>query len=189
MRCLIWDMLQGIPLTLLFPRQTDEVRICVNSLRLLMPAMVCLCVSYPVFSMLQAIGRAGAPLKIMLLGTAVKLAGNLLLIPRLGVDGAALSTTLCYAVILAVSLHSYAVHSGIKPSIPPLLKVLYAGAMCGGAAYLMKYAAARNGISGAALIALAAAAGGAVYIAVLWGYSTKRAEPPRAERGIKIPGR
>lgn len=65
----------------LFPKQSDEINVCINSLRLLMPGMVCLCISFPVFSMLQAIGKASLPLKIMLLGTVIKFAGNILLIP------------------------------------------------------------------------------------------------------------
>lgn len=154
-------------LMLLFPRQSDEVAVCVDALRLLMPAMVCLCASFPLFSMLQAVGRAGVPLKIMLIGTGVKLAGNLLLIPLFGVNGAAFSTSLCYAVILAISLRSCIVYTGIHLDIPPFAGVLYAGTMCGAAAYLTRETAQRGGLSGLALLLLTAAVGGTVYIAVL----------------------
>ena len=108
-----------------------HIDLCINSLRYLMPGMVCLCVSFPLFSMLQAIGKASAPLKIMLLGTIVKLIGNLLLIPSMCADGAAISTSVCYIVILAVSLAVYIKSAGICLNIAPFISVLYAGILCG----------------------------------------------------------
>lgn len=152
-------------LGLLFPRQPDEVRVCVGALRLLMPGMVFLCVSYPVFSMLQGVGRAGAPLKIMLIGTLLKLAGNLALIPLMGVDGAAASTSLCYAFILAAALRIYLRETGISPGVLPFLKVGYAGAVCGAAAMLASGAAAQLGTI--AELFIAGAAGGTAYFVVL----------------------
>ncbi len=148
----------------LFPRQSDEVEICINALRLMMPGMVFLCISFPLFSMLQAIGKPAQPLKIMLLGTAVKLAGNLALIPSMGVDGAALSTTICYGVILAVSLYAFVKASGVHISLSPFMGVIYAGLMCGGAAYLTVSAAETYLVSGFTVILLSALAGGTVYI-------------------------
>ncbi|MBP5362280.1 MAG: polysaccharide biosynthesis C-terminal domain-containing protein [Ruminococcus sp.] len=123
-------------LHMLFPKQSEEVEISVSALRLLMPGMVCLCLSYPVFSLLQAIGMPFVPLKIMLAGTALKLAGNIVLIPVMGVNGAALSTSVCYLVILIASLVVYVNRSGIDLPLSPFLKVLYAGVMCGGSSYL-----------------------------------------------------
>jgi len=116
-------------LTLLFRNQPHEVVICVTALRWLMPGMVCLCISFPVFSMLQAIGKASVPLKIMLIGAAVKLGGNLYLIPKMGVDGSAISTSLCYAFILAASLRSYIKYTGINVKLSPFLKISHAAAI------------------------------------------------------------
>ena len=148
----------------LFPRQSDEVAVCVNAFRLMMPGMVFLCVSFPLFSMLQAIGKPVLPLKIMVLGTVVKLVGNLALIPLMGVDGAALSTTVCYGVILAISLTAFVKSAGVHIGIAPFMGILYAGLMCGGMAYLTASIAAAHGISGMAVIFLSALTGGAVYI-------------------------
>ena len=148
----------------LFPRQSDEVAVCINSLRLMMPGMVFLCVSYPLFSMLQAIGKPVLPLKIMLLGTAVKLVGNLVLIPSMGVDGAALSTTICYGVILAVSLTAFVRASGVHISAAPVMGVLYAGIMCGGTAYLTASAAESHSAGEMTVIILSALTGGITYI-------------------------
>ena len=154
-------------LYLLFPRQSDEAGLCISALRWLMPGMVCLCVVFPVFSMLQGIGRADLPLKIMLAGTALKLAGNILLIPAMGLDGAAVSTSLSYGVILAAALRIYFRTAGISPEFTPFLKVLYAGALCGGAAYLAAGIAA--GCGNLVVLAAAALGGGSTYAAVLWG--------------------
>lgn len=154
-------------LTFLFPRQSDEVAVCIGSLRYLMAGMVCLCVSFPLFSMLQAVGKPAAPLKIMLLGTAVKLAGNLLLIPVMGADGAALSTSLCYAVILGLSFRVYIRASEVSISAAPFGKVLYAGAMCGGAALLAAEAMRRREAPVMAVLAVSGAVGGAVYIGLV----------------------
>ncbi len=155
-------------LSFLFPRQSDEAAVCIGSLRYLMAGMVCLCVSFPLFSMLQAVGRSAAPLKIMLVGTAVKLAGNLLLIPVMGVDGAALSTSLCYAVILALSLRAYIRASEARITIAPFGKVLYAGAMCGGAALLAAEVLRRREVPVMAVLAVSGAVGGAVYIGLVY---------------------
>ena len=151
-------------LTLLYPRQTDEAAICVSSLRYLMAGMVFLCVSYPLFSMLQAVGKPSAPLKIMLLGTLIKLAGNLLLIPFMGVDGAALSTTICYGVILVVSLRIFAKETNVRIKAAPFIKTVYAGAMCGGAAYLTAAFLERKGVSPILELFFSGVVGGTVYL-------------------------
>jgi stage V sporulation protein B len=154
-------------LGILYPRQSDEAAICVSSLRYLMAGMVFLCVSYPLFSMLQAVGKPTAPLKIMLIGTAVKLAGNLLLIPFMGVDGAALSTTICYGVILVLSVRIFTASANLRLKLLPFIKIAYAGAMCGGAAYLTSAFLQKSEISVMIRLAFAGATGGIVYLILL----------------------
>ena len=161
-------------LYLLFPLQSDEVEICISALRLLMAGMVCLCLSFPVFSLLQAVGKPSAPLRVMLVGTAVKLAGNLALVPLMGADGAAVSTSVCYAVILAVSLTVYVRASGAALPVGALLKVLYAGAMCGGAAYLADGICTRAGAAPLLGTAVSIASGAAMYLLSLVLLSVKR---------------
>lgn len=160
-------VLSGEILHFLFPKQPEEVEICVNSLRYLMPGMVCLCVSYPLFSMLQAIGKASAPLKIMIMGAFLKLLGNIALIPVMGVDGAALSTSLCYGVILLAALKIYTSASGVKIDAAPFASVIYAGAMCGASAYLVSDLLAVRGAGNVTILLFSAAVGGSVYIALM----------------------
>ena len=154
-------------LGILYPRQSDEAAICVSSLRYLMAGMVFLCVSYPLFSMLQAVGKPSAPLKIMLVGTGVKLAGNLLLIPFMGVDGAALSTTICYGVILVLSVRIFTASANLRLKLLPFIKIAYAGAMCGGAAYLTSVLLQKSEVSVMLRLAFAGATGGIVYLILL----------------------
>lgn len=151
-------------LAVLFPEQTDEAAICVAALRWLMPGMVFLCLSYPLFSMLQAVGSSVAPLKMMIAGTIVKTAGNLLLIPCMGVSGAAVSTSLCYGVIMVLAWRGYLRMTGITLPAGELSAVVYSGAMCSGAAWLTADICRRSGACSFAVILLAAAAGGGLYI-------------------------
>lgn len=158
----------------LFPQQSDEVEICINALRLMMPGMVFLCISFPLFSMLQAIGKSVLPLKIMIFGTAVKLVGNLALIPHMGVDGAALSTTVCYGVILAVSFAAFLRASGVRICAPPFMGIIYAGFMCGGVAYLTASAVERQHLHGITVILLSMLTGGVVYIFTAYAVAKKQ---------------
>ena len=159
-------------LRILFARQSDEAELCISALRWLMPGMVCLCMSFPVFAMLQGIGKSSSPLKIMLVGTAVKTAGNAAFIPFMGIDGASLSTTLCYAVILGLSLYTYLKAADISVSPAQFFAVGYAGVLCGAAAYLGADICSRTAGDISSAIA-ATAAGGAVYLLSLYLLSVK----------------
>lgn len=144
----------------LFPNQPDEAQLCITPLRLLMPGMVFVCMAYPLFSMLQGIGRAALTLEIMLAGTAAKLVGNIILIRLIGINGAAVSTTASYLVILLLSAAAYRRITGVTGDVRSLFGVLYSGVMCGGTAVLV------SGMTEGTLKSLvcAAAAGGGVYI-------------------------
>ncbi len=157
-------VLSGEILHFLFPKQSDEVRICIGALRYLMPGMVCLCMSFPIFSMLQAVGKATVPLKIMLMGAAAKLMGNLMLIPFMGADGAALSTSICYVLILFAALRVYFKATGVRLSVSPFLSIFYSGAMCGAAAYLVSDLMTLHGFGNTMVLFTSTAVGGAVYI-------------------------
>jgi stage V sporulation protein B len=63
-------------------------------------------VSAPITSMLQAIGRTDVPVKSLIAGAVVKVGANFLLVgnPRINIQGAAISSVLCYVVIVAVNL-------------------------------------------------------------------------------------
>lgn len=158
-------------LSVLYPLQPDEAAVCVNALRLLMPGMVLLCFSAPLFSMLQAIGRPSLPLKIMLLGTAVKLGGNLLLIPVMGVDGAAVSTSVSYAVVFAAAFAVYMRVTAVRLSAVPFVKIAFCAALCGISAHLTSDICCRAEVSTFVSLTLSVGIGGAVYIGSLYSLS------------------
>ena len=160
-------------LHILFARQSEEAELCVGALRWLMPGMVCLCMSFPVFAMLQGIGKSSSPLKIMLIGTLTKAVGNLVFIPFMGINGASLSTSLCYAVILWVSLGVYFRATGISLSPKPFFGVAYAGLLCGVSAFLGADICGRFAGNMAAAAA-ATAFGGVIYLFSLYLLSIRK---------------
>lgn len=151
-------------LYILFQKQSDEAAVCLGALRLLMPGMVFLCLSFPLFSMLQAIGRATVPLKIMAAAAVIKTAGNLLLVPLMGVNGAAVSTSVCYGLIMLLAWRAYVHASGADLPAAPVLSAVYSGVMCAGAVWLAADICRRNGMCGWGVVLVSAAAGGAVYL-------------------------
>ncbi len=167
-------------LNFLFARQIEEAQLCITPLRMLMPGMICLCISFPLFGMLQGIGKASVPLKIMLAGTAVKLIGNIIMIPLMGVSGASLATSLCYAVILVISLTVYMKSADIQISSSPFAAVLYAGILCGFSAHLAADISKRYGMGNIFVIFAAAVSGGAVYLLSLYLLSVKIKKLPRS---------
>lgn len=128
--------LPGECLRFLFAGREAEIAASAQSLRLLMPGLICLCLTFPVFSLMQAVGRADLPVKLMLPGVAVKLAGNLLLIPHIGIGGAAVATSACYAVILVPSLILLRRKLGEPLRITGMLGAQgFAGVLCASAAW------------------------------------------------------
>lgn len=121
-------------LCFLFPQRLSECSVAAESLAFLGIAVIFLSLSFPMFSCLQAIGRADIPLKLMALGVLIKLSGNLILIPaaKINVSGAAISTFLCYTVIFILSFIIYTKTANIKIKIIRLLlPYLFSGIFCG----------------------------------------------------------
>lgn len=134
------SVLSGNILRVLFPWKPLETSLCTMPLSILGIGVIFLCMSGAVFAVLQAAGRPDLPVKLMLAGVAVKLAGNLLLVPvpELNVGGAAVSTLLCYAVICLPAVNILIKITDInKRHITLLLcKICYCSLMCGAAALL-----------------------------------------------------
>lgn len=92
----------------------------------------------PMYNMLQAVGRVDIPVKLMLLGAAIKLVMNFSLIgiPQLNIRGAAFGTLACYMVIFAFSLYFLCRETKVVPNISSVfLKPLVAAALMGAAAW------------------------------------------------------
>ncbi|MCC8042999.1 MAG: polysaccharide biosynthesis C-terminal domain-containing protein [Oscillospiraceae bacterium] len=93
-------------LELLFSGNSLEIQVSARPLAVLALALPFLCISSAAFALFTAVGRADIPVKLMTLGTVVKLIGNIILtaVPQLNVIGAAIFTLLCYAVICTAAV-------------------------------------------------------------------------------------
>lgn len=150
----------------LYSGQPDEAYASIQPLQFLMPGMIFLCISFPVFSMLQAIGKPSVPLKIMIIGTVIKFAGNVVLIPVMSINGASVSTTVSYGIILILSLAIYLKATKIKLSISEFVPILYATAFCGVSAWIIN-TQLTNILSDIAIMLISTAVGGLFYISTL----------------------
>ena len=120
-------------------------------------------------AMLQAVGRADIPMKIILAGGLIKLGLNVILVlqPRINIMGSAYSTLVCYVFMVTASLFSLKKATGVRLRIGRVfLRPLTAALCCGAAAW------AANGLLGRVIsvkAATVAAIGLAalVYLAVL----------------------
>ncbi|MBR3268286.1 MAG: polysaccharide biosynthesis C-terminal domain-containing protein [Oscillospiraceae bacterium] len=122
-------------LQFLFASRELETEIASPALSLLGIALIFTALSCPLFSMMQASGHAGDAVTAMLYGAGVKLAGNLLLIPKMQLRGAALSTLLCYLTIFLGSRYLFCRRTGLQLRLGAACgRALFAGLCCSAAA-------------------------------------------------------
>lgn len=151
-------------LLFLYPDRIPECTVSAESLSFLGIGVVFLALSFPLFSMFQAIGRADLPVKLMAAGVIVKLAGNMLLIPipSVNVSGAAIATLLCYLIIFILSVFFYCKYTGIRIKIFSLLfPSVFSGIFCAITARLV-YSAIP--LENRLALPIAIFSGGAVYL-------------------------
>ncbi|MBQ7055152.1 MAG: polysaccharide biosynthesis C-terminal domain-containing protein, partial [Oscillospiraceae bacterium] len=85
----------------------EEVEIAVPLLAVLGIAVIFSSACSPINSMLQAVGRADLPVKIMVGCAAFKLTFNYITvgIPQINILGAAIGTLICYVLIMLISMY------------------------------------------------------------------------------------
>ena len=133
--CLLAEPILG----LLYASRPQEAAVILPALRLMGLSSVLLALSLPVNAVLQATGRASAPVKLFCLGGAVKLGCNFVLVadPRLNIQAAPVGTLACCAVVLFGGLWQVLSHTRLQLSIAGVFgKPLLGGLGCGGAAWL-----------------------------------------------------
>lgn len=132
-------------LEFLFAGRNAEILAASAGLRWLAPALIFLCLTFPAFSLLQAIGREHLPVKIMLVGIVVKILLNFLLIPEFCTAGAAISTSVCYLVILILAMLTLRKALCQKSDgtirenlhlVKPFFSQIWGGILCAGAAWV-----------------------------------------------------
>lgn len=126
-------------LSLLYPDRVLGVEIAAPALSLLGIAVIFVALIGPINSMLQAVGRADVPVKLMLIGGAIKIATNFFLVavPSINVKGAPIGTILCYVFLFFVSMYILCKQIEMVPDIKTtFLKPFAAAVFCGAAAII-----------------------------------------------------
>lgn len=120
-------------LQLLFRNNTTEIAVAAGLLKLLCLSAFFVALTAPLFAMLQAVGRPYVPVKLMLLGTALKLLINHLLVARPGINimGAPIGIAACYIFLSIGGMIALVRHLDLKINLLSLLaKPLLAGFLC-----------------------------------------------------------
>ncbi len=115
------------------------VEIAAPALALLGIAVIFVSLITPINSMLQAVGRADVPVKLMLIGGSIKIVTNFILvsIPEINVKGAPVGTILCYIFLFIASMVILCKTIGMTPNIKAtFLKPFISAAACGVTAIL-----------------------------------------------------
>lgn len=92
----------------------------------------------PISSMLQAIGRADIPVKLLLIGMGIKAVLNYILpgIPEINIMGAAIGTLCCYLFLVIGEIICLCKAAGIKLDLSDaILKPFFAAVFCAASAY------------------------------------------------------
>lgn len=160
------------PLTRLLYGQGESTPIIAQCLELLGIAALAAAMSGPLSSMLQAVGRADLPVKLLVAAMAIKLGASWVLcgIPEINMQGAALGTTLCYSFLMVSQFACLRRVTGVRLSaVGVFLRPLACALLCGVSARLV-FDAVRpflpQGTAGEAAALLAGVAFGVVLYAV-----------------------
>jgi stage V sporulation protein B len=153
-------------LNLLYSAKPAEAYICTQPLLILSLGGILLSLAGTLFSVFLAIGRVDLPVKLMLIGSAVKFGLNLWLlrIPMLNISGAAIATVGCYAVICILGFICLSRLVKLKLGLPVFLaKALLNSALCAASALLV-YHNVFDGIGQIVRLGLSIATGAGIYV-------------------------
>ena len=147
---------------LIYFNKAEEAIIAVPVLQVLGIAVMFVSFMTPINSMLQGIGRADIPVKLMLIGGALKLVVNYIFVamPQFNIKAASWGTLVCYIFIAVASIIVLIKQTKIKLDFATVfLKPFISGIICGITAFggyfvLSKFFS--NGVSTLASIAVAA---------------------------------
>lgn len=120
-------------LNLLFFSRPMEAAVIAPALRLMGVGAMFVALTLPLNAMLQAVGRADLPVKLLLVGGAVKLALNyfLVAIPQINIQAAPVGTFACYAIVFFAGFFALVKETGIEIPLSALSRPLLAAVFCG----------------------------------------------------------
>ena len=147
-------------------------------------ATIFICLVGPINAMLQAMGRADIPAKIVLVGGAVKLLLNttLVMTPRINIMGSAYSTLACYIgmVFLSLAALRHVMHMRLQWRMI-FVKPLLAAVLCGAAAW------ASNGLLGLVMSKRIATALAICVAAIIYVFALFLLKAIRREEILMLP--
>ena len=116
----------------LFFGYNSEVAIGAPLLQVLAIASIFIALTAAINSLLQAVGRVSLPVKLILIGSLVKLAMNYVLvgIPQINIQAAPWSTLACYLLVTVLSLIALRQSVGELGVVSVFVKPLLAGLLC-----------------------------------------------------------
>ncbi len=122
---------------LLYPSKINEVTLSGELLSILAVSIVFICLSMPLASILQGLGRTDVPIKIMVTSAFLKLFINdrLIKIPTLNIYGAAIGTLVSFSFVFVALLVAVRLISNVSISvnsvfIKPIVSALFSGVSC-----------------------------------------------------------
>ncbi len=127
-------------LRFLFAGRIAEIAVAKRVLAILGISSIPISLVSPLFCVLQGIGNGKAPIRITLVGSAVKLIMNMMLVqnPSLNIAGAGISTFVCYTLMLILSVMSLHKICGRKITDRRLIiGLVISSLLCCEGAYLM----------------------------------------------------
>jgi stage V sporulation protein B len=89
-------------------------------------------------NMLQAIGKAGVPLKSLTLGAVAKVIANYIFIgiPQININGAVIGTVICYSIIVIYNYIALVRTTKVRVNVLSVFfKPLFASVLCGVSAF------------------------------------------------------
>lgn len=119
-------------------KQLGEICVSAQIMSIYAIGIIFVAISTPLCSMLQAIGRADIPLKILTVGMVIKVALNYILvgIPEINIQGAGIGTLVCYLFVCAYGIYSLSKNTNIKFNFADIfLRPLICALICAAAAY------------------------------------------------------
>lgn len=128
------------PITRLLYGDGQSTPVIAHSLELLGVASLAAAMSGPLSSMLQAVGRADLPVKLLFAAMAIKLGANWVLcgIPEVNILGAGMGTLLCYLFLVVSQFRCLRRVAGVSLStVGIFLRPLACALLCGGSARIL----------------------------------------------------
>ena len=119
-------------------KQPGEVYISAHIMTVSGIAVIFASISTPICNMLQAIGRADLPVKLLSIGVVIKVILNYTLvgIPEVNIQGASVGTLVCYIFVASSALYLLCRESKVSPDLKAIvIKPAFAGIICGISAY------------------------------------------------------